>query len=234
MKRLGVLKFASCGLAVAIAAAGAAPSWLWAQQTGQEEGRTASGASSPAPAPPPSANPQPAAGEGSANVPAEHENGAKASLTDFAWLQGKWEGNWGPRIAEQVWIGARGSEMPGLFRVAENEKTLVLELYSLLSTPDGIELRLRHFTPALAPWESSTTVLRLARLDANEAVFENTSEGQPSRSILIRVDGNTYISRTEISADSSNKQVTEIRFHRVVPAPEQTSPASSQKKKKKQ
>lgn len=131
-------------------------------------------------------------------------------------------------------MGARGGEMPGLFRVAENDKTLVLELYSLLSTPDGIELRLRHFTPALAPWESSTTVLRLARLDANEAVFENTAEGQPSRSMLIRVDGNTYISRTEISADSSNKQVTEIRFHRVIPAPEQASPASPQKKKKKQ
>lgn len=234
MKRPGVLKFALCGLAVAIAAAAAAPPWLWAQQAGHEEGQPPSGASSPAPASSTRANPQPAAGEGSANAPAEHENRAKVSLADFAWLEGKWQGNWGPRIAEQVWMGARGGEMPGLFRVAENDKTLVLELYSLLSTPDGIELRLRHLTPALVPWESSTTVLRLARLDANQAVFENTSEGQPSRSMLIRVDGNTYISRTEISADSSNKQVTEIRFHRVIPAPEQASPASPQKKKKKQ
>jgi hypothetical protein len=120
--------------------------------------------------------------------------------------------------------------MPGLFRVAENDKTLVLELYSLFETLDSIELRLRHFTPSLVPWEqSSMSILKLASVDSKEAVFENSSAGQPGRVTLIRIDADTYLSRTEITSGSENRQVTEIRYHRVkapvevVPAPKKKS-----------
>src|ERR1700686_3843125 len=44
-------------------------------------------ASAPAPSPAPSAAPLP-----------------KATLADFAWLAGRWQGVWGPRIAQQVWM----------------------------------------------------------------------------------------------------------------------------------
>lgn len=155
---------------------------------------------------------------------------SKVPLSEFAWLDGRWQGNWGPRVAEQVWLGPRAGEMPGLFRAAENDKTLVLELYSLLETPDGIELRLRHFTPSLVPWEqSSMSVLKLASVDSKEAVFENSASGQPGRLTLIRIDADTYISRTEITSESENKQITEIRYHRLKSPAEETP---SQKKKK--
>ena len=120
--------------------------------------------------------------------------------------------------------------MQGLSRVAENDRTLVLELYSLLETPDSIELRLRHFTPSLVPWEqSSMSILKLVSVDLKEAVFENTSAGQPGRLTLIRIDADTYISRTEITSESENKQITEIRYHRLKSPAEETP---SQKKKK--
>jgi uncharacterized protein DUF6265 len=166
---------------------------------------------------------------GTGNALENSENALKASLADFAWLEGKWQGNWGPRLAEEVWIGPRAGEMAGLFRVAENDKTLVLELYSLVATPDGIELRLRHFTPSLVAWEPSVTVLQLASVSAIEAVFRNAGPGQPSVNTLIRIDPDTYVSRTEITSGSDNRQVTEIRFQRVKSAPEE---APSQKKKK--
>jgi len=155
---------------------------------------------------------------------------AKPSLSDFAWLEGKWEGNWGPRLAEQVWLSPKGGELPGLFRVVENDKPLVLELFSIIENSAGIEMRIRHFTPSLAPWEQSAiAIMRLTNMEGPNAVFENTSGGQPSRQTLIRVDADTYTERTEISQGSDNKQVTEIRFHRLKPTTEIPAP---QKKKK--
>lgn len=152
-----------------------------------------------------------------------------AALSDFSWLQGKWQGDWGPRVAEQVWTDPRAGEMAGVFRVTENDKTLVLELYSLVETPDGIELRLRHFTPSLVPWEPKVTVLKLASFDPSDITFESSTGGQPSRNNFTRIDADTYLFRTEIISPGESKRVTEIRFHRVKSPAEQ---APSQPKKK--
>ena len=158
------------------------------------------------------------------------EGAADRSLADFAWLEGKWLGNWGPRVAEQLWTEPKAGEMLGLLRVVENDKTLVVELYSLLETPDGIEFRLRHFTASLLPWEQSQTILlKLGSLDANAAVFENPANDQPRRLTLIRVDPESYLSRSEITSGNDNRQVTEIRYHKQKSASEA---APSQRKKK--
>lgn len=167
-------------------------------------------------------SPPPAVPSGQHSATADR---SQARLSDLAWLEGKWQGNWGPRLAEQVWMAPEAGEILGLFRVVENDKTLVVEMYSVLETGAGVELRLRHFTASLAPWEqSSTAVLRLASLDPKGAVFENTSGGQPSRQMLIRVDPDNYISRSEITSGGDNKQVTEIRFHRQNPVAEAAPP----------
>jgi Domain of unknown function (DUF6265) len=162
------------------------------------------------------------------NTPA---NTAKPSLSEFTWLEGKWEGNWGPRLAEQVWLSPKGGELPGLFRVVENDKPLVLELFSIIESSDGIEMRIRHFTPSLAPWEQSAiAILRLTNMEGTSAVFENTSGGQPNRQTLIRVDTDTYTARTEISQGADNRQVTEIRFHRVKAPAENVVPEKKKSK----
>lgn len=154
---------------------------------------------------------------------------SSAALSDFSWLQGKWQGDWGPRMAEQVWTDPRAGEMAGVFRVTENDKTLVLELYSLVETADGIELRLRHFTPSLVPWEPKVTVLKLAGFNASGMVFENLSGSQPSRNNFTRIDADTYLFRTEIISPNESKQVTEIRFHRVKTPAEQAPPQPKKK-----
>jgi hypothetical protein len=137
------------------------------------------------------------------------------TLAEFAWLAGRWQGSWGPRTAQQAWLAPKADAMVGTFQVTENGRTLVIELYSLVRTPDGIELHLRHFTPSLVPWEKSgDTVLRLASIDPHTMIFENTANGQPGRQILTRVDADTYISRAEISAENGDGQVVAITFHR--------------------
>lgn len=140
---------------------------------------------------------------------------AQTTLADFAWLEGKWRGDWGPRVAEQVWMAPRAGVMEGLFRVAEGDKTLVVELVSLVEQPDGIEFHLRHFTPSLAPWEASApAVLNLTAVDAKKAVFENPANGEPKRVIFRRLDADTYVSHSEIVPEKGEPEVVEIIYHR--------------------
>lgn len=145
----------------------------------------------------------------------------KATLGDFAWLEGRWQGEWGPRIAEQEWFAPKAGVMTGQFRVVENDKTLVIELFTLVEKPEGIGFYCRHFTPDLVPWErGSATVLNLATLDSKKAEFENPVNGQPKRASLVRIDADTYVSRSEIIPDEGDPQITEITYHRQKPAPE--------------
>jgi hypothetical protein len=139
----------------------------------------------------------------------------RPTLSDFAWLEGKWQGAWGPRVAEQTWTAPKAGQMLGLFRAVENDKTIVIELFSLFETPDGVELRFRHFTPALVPWEQSgVTRMKLISLDAQNAVFENPADGQPKREVFTRIDPDNFTSKSEVVPEAGTTHVTEIRYHR--------------------
>jgi len=139
----------------------------------------------------------------------------KPTLADFAWLAGRWQGAWGPRAAQQVWTAPQAGVMLGTFQLTEGDKTLVLELFTLIQSPDGIKFNLRHFTPALVAWERpGPTVLNLASVDSKHAVFENAVDGQPKHAIFTRLDPDTYVSRSEILPEKGEMQVTEITYHR--------------------
>lgn len=142
-----------------------------------------------------------------------------ATLADFAWLEGRWRGDWGPRVAEQLWMPSKAGLMLGTFRLVEDDKTLLIELFSLLQKPNGIEFRFRHFTPDLAPWEKSdATTLTLESSDGKRFVFVNSVNGQPKRAVLTRIDPDAYVSRSEILPESGGLQVIEITYHREKPA----------------
>jgi hypothetical protein len=148
----------------------------------------------------------------------------KATLADFAWLEGLWRGDWGPRVAEQSWFAPKAGVMTGLFQLVEGDKTLVLELYTLVEKPDGIAFYFRHFTPELVPWEKNgATVLNLAHADAKSADFENAASSQPKRTMLIRVDADIYTARSEIITETGDAQVIEITYHREKTVPEKPS-----------
>ncbi|MBZ5693873.1 MAG: DUF6265 family protein [Acidobacteriia bacterium] len=155
-----------------------------------------------------------------ATKPAAPVQAPNTTLADFAWLAGRWQGAWGPRIAQQVWTAPKAGVMLGAFQLAENDKTLVLELFTLVEDTDGIKLHLRHFTPALAAWEKAgPAVLKLASTDPKTITFENAVDGQPKRAAFTRIDADTYVSRSEIVPEKGDPQVTEITYHRQVEAP---------------
>jgi hypothetical protein len=151
-----------------------------------------------------------ASGDVSTTLPAP-----KATLADLAWLAGRWQGSWGPRVAQQVWTAPKAGVMMGTFQLAENDKTLVLELFTVVEESGGIKFHLRHFTTSLVAWEKSgPTVLNLASADPRSVAFENPTDGQPKRTVFTRVDADTYISRSEVVPEKGQVQVTEITYHR--------------------
>jgi Domain of unknown function (DUF6265) len=140
---------------------------------------------------------------------------ASPKLSDLAWLEGRWRADWGPRTAEQVWMAPKAGMMLGDFRVIENGKVLVIELFTLVEKSGGINFYFRHFTPELVPWEKSDgTLLKLSIADAKRFDFENPTNGKPKRAIFTRVDADTYIARSEIIPESGDPQIIEITYHR--------------------
>lgn len=164
-----------------------------------------------------------------AQSPLEHTS----AISQLGWLEGRWRGEWGTRIAEQIWMGPKAGVMTGEFRLVEGEKTLVLELFSIVEKADGIQLYLRHFTPELLPWEKSdATTLKLESIDGARATFVNPANGEPKRAILIRADADTYTARSEIEPEQGEAQTIEITFHRLKPPAAAPSGGSGERRKK--
>jgi hypothetical protein len=159
---------------------------------------------------------------------------ASPKLSDLAWLEGRWRADWGPRIAEQVWMAPKAGMMLGDFRVIENDKVLVIELFTLVEKSGGINFYFRHFTPELVPWEKSDgTLLKLSIADTKRFDFENPTNGKPKRAILTRIDADTYIARSEIIPETGDPQIIEITYHRQpLPAAAPNSGAGAHPKKK--
>jgi hypothetical protein len=61
--------------------------------------------------------------------------------------------------------------------------------------------------------------MTLAGEDKDGLAFVNAADGQPSRLVFKRLDGEHYVLRSEVAPGQSNAQVTEIVFHRVRQAP---------------
>jgi len=163
--------------------------------------------------------------EASSDRPTETTPGAptqisKPTLADFSWLTGRWQGTWGPRTAQQTWGASKAGAMVGTFQLAQGDKTLVVELFTLIENASGIKLYLRHFTPSLTAWEKSEPItLYLESSDGRSFFFTNLVDGEPKREVITQVDADTYIARSEIVPEKGDAQATEITYHRVLEGP---------------
>jgi hypothetical protein len=157
----------------------------------------------------------PAVASNSLASPAPPQAVTIPKLSDFAWLEGRWRGDWGPRVAEQVWMAPKAGMMLGDFRLIENDKVLVIEFLTLVEKPGGINLYSRHFTPELVPWEKADAAfLKLVTAEPKRFVFENPLNGMPKRAIFTRLDNDTYTAHSEILPQNGDPQITEITYHR--------------------
>src|SRR5216684_4627018 len=140
----------------------------------------------------------------------------QATLVDFSWLAGRWEGQLGPMTAEQDWMAPKNGTMQGFFRLTDPEKTIVIELFTLRETPEGVAMYFRHFSTELKPWEEKEAYhLILAKSEGGAFRFDNPVVNELKDAILTRVDNDTYISRGDITGADGKPQAIEVAYHRV-------------------
>lgn len=132
-----------------------------------------------------------------------------ATLRDFAWLTGRWEGTVGNLTGatlEVTYSAPRAGLMTGMMRLVQRDTVLVVELISLVETPSGVEMRFRHFSPTLDAYEREfKQTMRLTSHQPSADVFENTvafdaklMSTQPRRTSLVRRGADEFVGRSDI------------------------------------
>jgi hypothetical protein len=195
--RIAVCFLFACGAALALFSSSAADSAPQSAAAGSQS----------------KAGPAAASESAASATPPQSDSGPK--LADFSWLEGRWRGDWGPRVAEQVWMAPKAGMMLGDFRLIENDKVLVVEFFTLVEKSGGIDFYFRHFTPELVPWEKSdATLLQLSTAEPKKFDFENPANGKPKRVVFTKIDADTYGWRSEIIPETGDPQIVEITYHR--------------------
>jgi len=140
---------------------------------------------------------------------AELRGDTSATLRDFAWLTGRWEGTLGNLAGatlEVMYSAPRAGLMTGVMRLVQRDTVLVVELISLVETPRGVEMRFRHFSPTLDAYEHEfKQAMRLTSHQPSADVFENVvaydaklMSTQPRRTSLVRHGDDEFVGRSDI------------------------------------
>lgn len=79
-----------------------------------------------------------------------------ASISDAAWLGGRWVGEGLGARVEESWLPPSGRKMVGIFRLVRGDSVQFYELVTLVEEAGSLVLRLKHFGPDLAGWEEKS------------------------------------------------------------------------------
>lgn len=146
----------------------------------------------------------------------------QTTLADFAWLAGRWEGKLSfpgsdkQLTAEQEWMAPKNGTMQGFFRLTDNEKTIVIELFTIREAAGGIVFYFRHFSPELKPLEETEAYhLNLTKSDGSVFRFDNPVVNQLKDAILTHKADDSYISHGDITGADGKPAVIEVTYHRV-------------------
>ena len=148
------------------------------------------------------------------------------TTAQLGWLEGRWEGTLpampGAR-AEMVYQAPSAGVMTGLMRLEVGGKLAVIELISLVDTPNGLEMRFRHFDGALTAYEPTfKQAMRLVSADKTTLRFDNAvaydstlMSTQPRITRFIHPAPDSLIGRSEIIGDDGKPATIESVYHRV-------------------
>lgn len=135
------------------------------------------------------------------DAPAESSAGAAPSVEDFAWMVGHWRGEGFGGVCDEFWTGPLGGSMVGLFRLVQEDQLVFSEHMMLVAEPDGIVLKVKHFTPEFVAWEDKEGAVkfRLQEVRPNEAVFKGLSFRRtgPSLEVVLRMKDSSGKTRDE-------------------------------------
>ena len=139
----------------------------------------------------------------------------KATVADFAWLTGEWQGEIGGDFIDEQWGPPAGGAMLGMFRwIKKDGKVVIYELLALEPAGESVVLLLRHIKPGLIALEDKEEALafHLVSYRPGEAVFDNRNPDNPIR-IGYRKQGEELVASLE-RVENGKPSTLEFRYHR--------------------
>jgi hypothetical protein len=147
----------------------------------------------------------------SAQSPAE-----EVGLEAFAWLAGTWQGQLDDgSVAEIHFMPAEAGVLPAVFRLWNDERTLILETITVVQEEGRIVMYVRHFSPALVPMETEGAIaLVLVGRQGETLLFENANEGQNPRRSWMRRTADGFVSASELARPDGSTDEIRVEYRR--------------------
>jgi hypothetical protein len=140
----------------------------------------------------------------------------KATLADFAWMEGRWKGELGSNVAELSFSSPADGVITSILKLHGNGKVLVVEISNFVETPDGIVEYIRHYSPKLDQYEKGDPiVLKLASFNATTVEFDNTVNNQPKRAMITRVGADAFTAHSDLYDAKGEHDVIDVTYTRV-------------------
>ncbi|RAK02032.1 hypothetical protein LX87_00146 [Larkinella arboricola] len=103
----------------------------------------------------------------------------KGSLSDVAFMEGRWRGTFNGGPIDAAWAAPEGDNLPGFMRMMKDNKVTMYEMLIFEQTEQGPIVLVKHFKPGLIGSEEKDQSDRYSFIEAkkNQALFEK-SDGQ--------------------------------------------------------
>ena len=139
--------------------------------------------------------------------------GVKAKVADLAWMSGTWRGRDDKGEFEETWSSAANGSIIGMFRMGSGDKSTFFEFETMTQEGDEVVLRIRHYREKMVDADAAPMVWSVAKLAANEVVFECPGEGFV-RKLQYKRDGDGLSAHIESQHDGK-PFLLDLKFARV-------------------
>ncbi|BCS32369.1 hypothetical protein TBR22_A15790 [Luteitalea sp. TBR-22] len=96
----------------------------------------------------------------------------QATISDVAWLEGRWAGSALGGETEEIWSGPKAGAMMGMYRLVREGKVVFYEMQALVEEGGSLVLRLKHFHANLAGWEEKATTVDFPLVALRDGVVQ--------------------------------------------------------------
>ncbi len=158
------------------------------------------------------------AADGAATPPAAADDprgrSAPATLDHLVWMAGRWAERTPAGGAIETWSRPDSVSMLGMCRIDAAGRPPIYELMVIEQRADGPVMLIRHFGPGLRSLHDEPNALRLMRCGADEAVFEEQTEGK-TVTITYHREGADRLTVVLDKQSDGKRSESRFRFQRV-------------------
>ena len=141
----------------------------------------------------------------SQETPESNQAESVATIDDFAWIAGHWQGEAMGGTFEETWNPPLGGTMIGMFKLVKDGEVQFLELVTISEHAGKFSMRVKHFDSDFVGWEAKDKFVEFPFLNASdtELVFDGlkmASEGTNRLRTTVRVKQGEEVSELTFNA----------------------------------